>query len=428
VRRLVFDIGGIRAAITDKNIPPPIDIETESEPPHSVPFLREMETTVALIVAVLAGSQSGSQFPLSTPDKSSSAFLVADAFTNPEHIQFGLKGCLAASLCYFVYNALFWPDLGTAVTTCFVTALTSVGASHQKQVMRFAGALVGGFGIGMSAQIFVLPYLDSIAGFTVLFITVIAASAWIATSSSRLSYFGVQLAVAFAFITVAEFKFQPSLAVARDRVVGVLLGLSMMWLAFDRLWAAPSAVEMKRSFIASLRLLAESAREPRSDDRQIAIGRISSLRETLNKQLGKVRSLADGVLFEFGPTRQQDLALRSRIRRWQPRLRTFSVMRNTLIKYRLQLPGFELPVAVREAQQEFDKQVGWVLDSMADRLEDKASDAKEELGRSFRRLQESALKSGPEAERTAIATHLETFLPLCRMTESLIVTLDAEVP
>jgi hypothetical protein len=35
-------------------------------------------------------------------------------------------------------------------------------------------------------------------------------------------------------------------------------------------------------------------------------------------------SLADGVLFEFGPSRQQDLALRDQIRRWQPQLRTFS--------------------------------------------------------------------------------------------------------
>jgi hypothetical protein len=71
--------------------------------------------------------------------------------------------------------------------------------------------------------------------------------------------------------------------------------------------------------------------------------------------------------------------------------------RNTLIKYRLQLPGFELPQAVRDAQQEFDNQLGRMLDGMADRLEGKASDVRQELRRSFDHLQESALTLGPEA-------------------------------
>jgi len=52
------------------------------------------------------------------------------------------------------------------VTTCVLTALTTIGASHQKQILRIAGALIGGFGIGMGAQVFILPYIDSIAGFT----------------------------------------------------------------------------------------------------------------------------------------------------------------------------------------------------------------------------------------------------------------------
>jgi len=49
----------------------------------------------------------------------------------------------------------------------------------------------------------------------------------------------------------------------------------------------------------------------------LAIERSYSLRETINTNFDKVRSLADGVLFEFGPSRQQDLASRSQIREWQ---------------------------------------------------------------------------------------------------------------
>jgi multidrug resistance protein MdtO len=88
------------------------------------------------------------------------------------HLKFALKGCLAASVCYVIYNSIAWPGSSTALTTCLMTALSTIGSSRQKQVLRFAGALVGGFPIGMGAQIFILPHLDSITGFTVLFIVV----------------------------------------------------------------------------------------------------------------------------------------------------------------------------------------------------------------------------------------------------------------
>jgi hypothetical protein len=85
--------------------------------------------------------------------------------------------------------------------------------------------------------------------------------------------------------------------VARDRVVGILLGLLMMWLAYDRLWSSPAGVEMKRSFVSALRLLAQFAREPVSEDIRVATERNYALREIINAQFDKVRSLADGRMF-----------------------------------------------------------------------------------------------------------------------------------
>jgi multidrug resistance protein MdtO len=115
--------------------------------------------------------------PLPSDDDSSTSLFKADALTNPDHIKFGLKGCLAASICYLIYNGKAWPEISTAVTTCFLTALSTVGSSRQKQVLRICGAVAGGLLMGMGAEAFVLPYLDSIAGFTLLFIvaTIVAA-------------------------------------------------------------------------------------------------------------------------------------------------------------------------------------------------------------------------------------------------------------
>src|SRR6476619_5629615 len=218
-------------------------------------------------------------------------------------MKFGLRGCLAASLCYIIYTSLAWPGISTAVVTCILTALTTVGSSRQKQVLRVSGAIAGGVVVGIGSQVFILPYLDSIGGFTLLFIAVTIVAAWLATSSPRLSYFGVQLALAFYVINLQEFRVQTSLTVARDRVVGILLGLFMMWLVFDQLWGAPAVVEMKNVFVSLLHTLANLARAPVG--LHDGMEQTNPLREAINNDFDKVRALSDAVLFEFGPSRQQ---------------------------------------------------------------------------------------------------------------------------
>jgi len=148
--------------------------------------------------------------------------LVPDALSNPEHLRFALKGCLAASLCYLAYNLMDWPGISTAVITCFLTALTTTGASRQKQTLLLTGACAGGL-LGVASQLFVLPYIDSIGGFTVWFIVATSAAAWFVTCTPRLSYFGLQVAFAYNFVNLQEFTIQTSLTPARDRVAGILL-------------------------------------------------------------------------------------------------------------------------------------------------------------------------------------------------------------
>ena len=63
-------------------------------------------------------------------------------------------------LCYVLYTSINWPGISTSVVTCIFTALTTVGASRQKQVLRFLGAVIGGFIFAMGAQIFLFPHID----------------------------------------------------------------------------------------------------------------------------------------------------------------------------------------------------------------------------------------------------------------------------
>jgi len=88
----------------------------------------------------------------------------------------------------------------------------------------------------------------------------------------------------------------------------------MMWIFFDRLWGRSAAEDMKTTFSSTLRLprstCAGTIFKRRAEKRLKAS---YHLRETINAHVDRVRSLADGVLFEFGPSRHRDLELRTRI-------------------------------------------------------------------------------------------------------------------
>jgi multidrug resistance protein MdtO len=189
---------------------------------------------------------------------------------------------------------------------------------------------------------------------------------------------------------------------------------------------------MKRTFISTLRLLAQFVREPLTGEKRLAIQSSYSLRETINTNFDNVRALADAVLFAFGPSRRQDLALRDRIRQWQPQLRTLFVTRIALLKYRLELPGFELPEPVRVAQLEFDDRLAKTLDGMANRMESKAPEGKAPEGKSnfedaFEHLEETVQACCSKGPQKLLTVELQTFLALSRSLETVTTSLDKEI-
>jgi multidrug resistance protein MdtO len=345
----------------------PAKIPHSQEELTSLPFLATMERTFALIPDAFAGSTSLQHIVTAPLDEEAGPvrFFVNDAFSNPAHLLFALRGTLAAMVCYIIYTAIDWPGLSTSLATCFITALTTVGSSRQKQILRLGGAIIGGIVFGMGAQVFVLPYLSTITGFTVLIAVVTAISAWIGTSSSRLSYLGVQLALAFYLINLQEFTIQISLSIARDRVFGVLLGLMSMWLLFDRLWVRNAVDEMQAAFARNLEMFAELAEQMLEPDKVKAIRRMRVLRDRLNDGFVAVRAQADAVLFEFGRSRQRKLQMRDEIRRWQPSIRTLLQVQMTSAQYLSQKPLKDMPRPIEEGGVAFEKDLAQLMRGMA---------------------------------------------------------------
>ena len=423
LRDLTSALASIRSDLLNRRIPRPLQLHKDQDA-AGMPLLSEIERTVSLIHETFAPSRSIPEYLSLVDDRPGSPLLSPDAFVNPDHLRFALKGCLAASICYVTYNALDWPGISTAVTTCLLTAVSTIGASHQKQMLRIGGAVVGGFIFGMGSQILILPQLDSIGAFALLLAFVTVFSAWFMTASPRVSYFGFQVALAFYLINLSEFKMQTSLDVARDRVVGVLLGLFAMWLIFDQLWGLPAARELKKTFISNLRLLAQFAREPASMDLKAAMARRLALGEAINTNLDKARDLADGVLFEFGHFRTRDLALRSLIRRAQPLVRVLFILQIGEWKYRAQLPNFELPEAIAMEQRQFDNRLAESFDAIAAQMEGRSMSGELRPEDALSRL-ESAINTYDA--KAPLSSRLEDLLVLARRIKSLMVSLTNEI-
>jgi multidrug resistance protein MdtO len=314
----------------------PCEAVLESRPSPETPLLSEIESMVSLMPAIF--SEENTVDPTLEPIEDAPdtiRIFIPDAFSNPEHLRYVLSGTLAAMLCYIFYVSLDWPNLSTSVTTCVLTALTTIGSSRQKQILRVAGFVFGGVIAGLGAQIFILPFIDSIGGFTLLFAAMTAVAAWIGTASSRLSYAGVQFAFAFYLIHLSEFSIQTDLAGARDRVLGVLLGTTMMWLVFERFFPRSAADEMVRIFVRNVRSMSDLVSfTPRPEERD-AILRLRSIRGDIYRRFGEVNAQSDAVPFETGPLRAADMAARDRIRRWQASLRSFYLLEAPLLQFRL---------------------------------------------------------------------------------------------
>jgi multidrug resistance protein MdtO len=188
---------------------------------------------------------------------------VADAFSNEAHWQFALKTTMAVMISYAIYTLLNWPGMRTAVVTCFFVALSSLGETVHKLLLRLSGAVIGGLIAGLCI-VFVLPHLTDIGQLFLLAAAVSVGAAWVATSSELLSYAGMQIAFAFFLGILQGYAPATDLTVLRDRVAGILLGNIVITIVFSSFWPQSARSGIRAALAEALRAIAEVIRRPRS--------------------------------------------------------------------------------------------------------------------------------------------------------------------
>jgi multidrug resistance protein MdtO len=228
---------------------------------------------------------------------------------------FGLKISLCATLCYVFYFAVDWPGISTSVTTVLIAGLSTTGAIKQRFAFRLAGSLIGGLMLGIGCTTFLFPQMDSVASLSVLITVIAFACAWISLGR-QFSYVGLQIIFAFYLVAFEDFRAPTQLAPPRDRLIGILVALVVMWFVFDQLWPVRTVTAMRRSLASILHgeadlFRTELARPPHQE----LIRNTDNLRDHIGKTMAAIRTMNDAVEYEFGINRQHQIAIAEQILR-----------------------------------------------------------------------------------------------------------------
>ncbi len=228
-------------------------------------------------------------------------FFVPDAFENRNYVRFAIKGTLAALICYLAFIGFDYPEIYTCVITVFVVALSTIGASNQKGILRFGGAAVGGV-MGLVALMYVLPNVDNIGGFLLVFGAGCAVTAWANAGSPRISYGGYQVGLAFWKATLQGFGMAVSAQVIRDRLIGIAFGLIVFGLVEHYLWPERARDALRARLSEALRLLADLARTRTSEGRPLTAADVDSWRRRISLKVAEVQALIESTKFEADPS------------------------------------------------------------------------------------------------------------------------------
>jgi len=181
-------------------------------------------------------------------------FFMEDAFTNPGYVHYAVKTTAAAMFCYMLYSLLDWPGIHTCFITCYIVSLGTVAETVEKLTLRILGCLIGA-AAGIGAIVFVMPSLTSIQDLMAIVFMGAFVSAYVAAGSPRISYAGFQIAFAFFLCVIQGSAPAFDMTVARDRVIGILLGNLVVYVLFTNLWPVSVAKNIDPAMAALLRSL-----------------------------------------------------------------------------------------------------------------------------------------------------------------------------
>jgi multidrug resistance protein MdtO len=212
-------------------------------------------------------------------------FLLADAFTNPEHVNYALKTTAAALLCYVLYSLLDWSGIHTCFLTCYIVAQFTAAESVEKLSLRIIGCLIGA-AAGYAAILLLIPALTSIGGLMITVFVGAWAAAYVAGGSPRIGYAGFQIAFAFFLCVIQGAGPAFDLAVARDRIIGILLGNLVAYVTFVYVWPVTISRRVDPALATAFSQLAQGAAAQEPHERQLLASQAQGTLRQIEADIG----------------------------------------------------------------------------------------------------------------------------------------------
>jgi len=331
---------------------------------------------------------------------------MADAFSNPDYLRVAIKGALAGFICYLIFTLTAYQNIYTSVITVVVCSLSTIGASVQKGVLRFAGSAVGG-ALGVFTLVYIFPNLDSIGGFWVPFAAVTALAAYVTFGSPAISYGGYQIGLAFYKCVLQSYGPYTELRVVRDRLIGIALGLTVFGLINSQLWPV-KALETTRAKLASaLRALAKLAGLPdEPTDPGPRLAEAYNLRLKAYQDFGAAHELLAGAKFEPGAD------VRQKLEGICSTAQTLFLYLLAIVQHRPDLRPQAVPEPLRAAAARFRAMLADVLQSLGDRTMGKEDRPLPNLEGSLAELEQAVASPGNHIADADVAAEVRARLAL----------------
>jgi multidrug resistance protein MdtO len=405
-RAIARNLGSIRSSLARSESPEWIDLPFGSY--ASNPILIEIERTTDLIAQSFCNENLRIHWrsPIASPTASTRGFITGTVQSR-EHIKFAVRGTLSALVCYLFYMSTGWMSLGASILTCTLTARRLTGASRQRQILRFAGFIVGAGVIGLGAEVFILPLIDTLVKFVLLYASVVWIGSWIATSGPRIAFSGFQIVLAYSLVNLNRFTINTSLVPTRDAVLGIVLGIVAMWLVFDHLWAQTSSESVRSLLLGTLRNIA-NFKAVSAATSQGANQRLAAESSKINRDFEKLRDLADMYAFEAFPKKSHESLVNRSIRTLLPELRVFLLVKAGLLQHK----HFAAATAEEMLSREIEEGASSLLHALANAIE---REAPEQLSSWSARIEELRAKVSISKEISIDGKNLQkhTEMRLC---------------
>jgi multidrug resistance protein MdtO len=311
-----------------------------------------------------AGQASSAAPPVREPVAPRGFFTPAFHLTNVEMMQFAMKVALAASFCGLLYQALAWPGIGTCVMTAVLVAQAHFGAGLHKGVLRFIGAALAG-----AAALFVIvalmPNMVSLASLLVITAILAFISSWIATGSTRVAYLGVQMGITLYLVLFDGAGPAVALLPARDRLIGILVGILVMGVIDIALWPVFTRSALRSKFASILHRMARLQQVAATgDERQKCKESVG-----IHREVAEAMALQEELVFE--PTAADAAADTERriVLRVLNRLQEVFLHVLEAARQRALLQQRELPAPVATAIRQVDEKVVAKLEALATTLQ-----------------------------------------------------------